>query len=84
MLYKINDEYYRTLIEMVKEYPKEWEDAIKQEAGFWGELCIIDLLAESSDVFEEILADEGLYLESVSSLELEEEDLNVLLAPLWE
>ena len=44
-------------------------------------LNLIDLLAEASNGFEDVLADLQLYVEPIGSLG--NDDLNILLAPLW-
>ena len=81
LIYKTEDDEYFTLAELAQKFPKEWSSCLKSEAGFWGEQSLIDLLAEASDRFEDVLADLKLYVEPVGSLG--GDDLNVLLAPLW-
>jgi len=85
LIYKVTkegeDDEYCTLSELAEKHHACWTHALGQEAAFWGEIRIIDLLAEASDNFESILADKGIYLEPLNSLD--GDDLNILLSPLW-
>lgn len=81
LIYKTDDNEYYTLTELVQMYPEEWAFCLKEEARFWGKQYLIDLLAEASNLFEDVLGDNQLYIEPVSSLG--NDDLNILLAPLW-
>lgn len=78
--YEDQDGNHYTLAELVKQFPKEWEYALKNQQCF-GEMHLVDLLAEASDEFEAILGDLQYYVEPIGSLG--DDDLNVLLAPLW-
>ena len=69
-----------TLAELVKQFPEEWEYALKNQQCF-GEMHLIDLLAEASSEFEDILSDLQYYVKPIGSLG--NDDLNILLAPLW-
>lgn len=81
LIYKTEDDEYFTLAELAQKFPKEWAYCLKCEAKFWGKLSLIDLLAEASYEFEDVLANLQLYVEPIGSLG--NDDLNILLAPLW-
>lgn len=81
LIYKTKDNEYFTLAELAQKFPKEWAYCLKHETKFLGKLNLIDLLAEASNGFEDVLADLQLYVEPIGSLG--NDDLNILLAPLW-
>lgn len=81
LIYKTEDNEYFTLAELAQKFPKEWAYCLKCEIKFGEKLNLIDLLAEASNGFEDVLADLQLYVEPIGSLG--NDDLNILLAPLW-
>lgn len=81
LIYKTEDNEYFTLAELAQKFPKEWAYCLKCEIKFGRKLNLIDLLAEASNGFEDVLADLQLYVEPIGSLG--NDDLNILLAPLW-
>ena len=81
LIYKTEDNEYFTLAELAQKFPKEWAYCLKCETKFWEKLNLIDLLAEASNGFEDVLADLQLCVEPIGSLG--NDDLNILLAPLW-
>ena len=85
LLYKYNEEIFKLedLIESNSKIKRIWGYAIKDEYEFWSEIRLFDLIIETTENFENRLAEEGIDIEFFKSTD-EKFDLNVLLQPLME
>lgn len=87
-IYGYKDRQYK-LGDLIKEdehIRNAWEDCIQQEYEFWnghnkGFCYLRDVIAEATDLLEEVLAEEDVYIEFIDN-NTDKDDLNVLLEPL--